>query len=63
MGAVQEVSSREMEVHIKVAHSLDTDSFLLALRRLIARGGQVREMRSENGTSFISGERELRESI
>lgn len=50
-------------VHIEVAHSLDTDSFLLALRRFIARRGQVEEIRSDNGTNFTSGERELRESI
>ena len=50
-------------VHIEIAHSLDTDSFLLALRRFIARRGQVQELRSDNGTNFTSGERELRESI
>ena len=50
-------------VHIEVAHSLDTDSFLLALRRFIARRGQVKEIRSDNGTNFSSGEKELRESI
>lgn len=50
-------------VHIEVAHSLDTDSFLLALRRFIARRGQVKEIRSDNGSNFTSGERELRESI
>ena len=50
-------------VHIEVAHNLDTDSFLLALRRLIARRGQVQEIRSHNGTIMTSRERELRESI
>ena len=50
-------------VHIEVAHSLDTDSFLLALWRFIARWGQVEEIRSDNGTNFTSGEHELRESI
>ena len=50
-------------VHIEIAHSLDTDSFLLALRLFIARRGQVQELRSDNGTNFTSGERELRESI
>ena len=50
-------------VHIEIAHSLDTDSFLLALRRFIARRGQVQELRSDNGTNFTSGERELRKSI
>ena len=50
-------------VHIEVSHSLDTDSFLLALRRFIARRGQVKEIRSDNGTNLSSGEKELRESI
>ena len=50
-------------VHIEVAHSLDTDAFLLALRRFIARRGQVREIHSDNGTNFTSGERELRDAI
>ena len=45
-------------VHIEVSHSLDTDSFLLALRRFIARRGQVKEIRSDNGTNFSSGEKE-----
>jgi len=44
-------------VHIEVAHSLDTDSFLLALRRFIPRRGQVKQIWSDNGTNFTSGER------
>ena len=50
-------------VHIEVVHSMETDSFLMALRRFIARRGQVKEIRSKNGTNFTSRERELRESI
>ena len=50
-------------VHIEVAFSLDTDSFLLALRRFIARRGQVKEIYSDNGTNFTSGERELHDAI
>lgn len=50
-------------VHIEVSHSLDTDSFILALRRFLARRGQVKEIRSDNGTNFTGGEKELREAI
>lgn len=47
-------------VHLKVCHSFDTNSFILALRRFIARRGQVKEIRSDNGSNFVGGERELR---
>lgn len=50
-------------VHIEVASSLDTDSFINALRRFIARRGQVMEIRSDNGTNFVGAERELRQAI
>ena len=50
-------------VHLEVAFSLDTDLFLMALRRFIARRGQVKIIRSDNTTNFTSGERELIESI
>ena len=50
-------------VHIEVASSLDTGSFINALRRFIARRGQPEEMRSDNGGNFVRGERELREAV
>ena len=50
-------------LHIEVAHSLETDSFLHALRRFIARRGPVREIRSDNATNFVRARRELREAI
>ena len=50
-------------VHIEVAHSLDTSSFINALRRFIARRGSPRVIRSDNGTNLTSGEKELREAI
>ena len=50
-------------VHIEMAVSLDTDAFVNALRRFIARRGQVKSMRSDNGTNFVGAERELREAI
>lgn len=50
-------------VHIEMATSLETDSFIQALRRFIARRGQVKEIRSDNGTNFVGADRELRKAI
>ena len=50
-------------IHLEVAYSLDTDSFINAMRRFICRRGNVTSMTSDNGTNLRSGERELRESI
>ena len=50
-------------VHIEIAHSLDTDSFINALRRFIARRGKPVLVRTDNGTNFVSGEKELRTCI
>ena len=45
-----------------VTFSLDNDSFILALRRLIARRGNVQSIYSENGSNLIGAERELRKA-
>ena len=50
-------------VHIEIANSLDTDSFIDALRRFICRRGQPEVIRSDNGTNFVGGEKELRLAI
>ena len=50
-------------VHIEVAHTLDTDSCLSAIRRFVCRRGQPTVMRSDNGTNLVAAERELREAI
>ena len=50
-------------VHLEISHSLDTDSFILALRRFIARRRQVKEICSDNSTNFVGGEKELRVMI
>ncbi|XP_053389066.1 uncharacterized protein LOC128552084 [Mercenaria mercenaria] len=50
-------------VHLEVAASLDTDSYINALRRFIARRGQVTKMRSDNGSNFIGANKELKKAI
>ena len=39
-------------VHIEVVATMETDSFIMALRRMIARRGNIRSMRNNNGTNF-----------
>ena len=46
-------------VHIEVASSLETDSFIQALRRFVARRGAVREITSDNGTNLVGAENEI----
>ena len=50
-------------VHIEVADSLETDSFINAPRRFICRRGSVREIRCDRGTNFIGAEAELKKAI
>lgn len=50
-------------IHIEAVHSLDTDSFIGAFRRFIARRGQPLLMRSDNGGNFVKADRELREAV
>ena len=50
-------------VHVEIAHSLDTSSFINALRRFIARRGVPQEIRSDNGTNFTSADKQLRQAI
>ena len=49
--------------HIEVTESLDTDSFINALRRFISRRGCPRIIRSDNGTNLSEGEKEIRDAI
>ena len=50
-------------VHIEIAHSLDTDSFICAMQRFVSRRGRPEVIYSDNGSNLKSGEKELRESI
>lgn len=47
-------------VHIEVASSLDTDSFINALCRFIARRRKVQELQSDNGKNFVGAKHELK---
>ncbi len=46
-------------VHLEMAWSLETDGFLKALTRMVARRGWLRDMLSDNGTNFVGGNNEL----
>ena len=40
-------------IHIEIANTLETDSFINALRRFQAERGPIRQLRSDQGTNFI----------
>ena len=50
-------------VHLEIAHSLETDHFIMALRRMMARRAKPRNIYSDNGTNFVGAERELKECL
>lgn len=50
-------------IHLKVANSLETDSYINALRHFICRRDPVRQMCSDNGSSFTGARRELKEAL
>ena len=45
--------------HIECTCSMDTDSFIQALRRFIARRGNIRILCCNNGSNFVEAQREL----
>ena len=49
-------------VHIEITHSLNSDSFIQALRRVIARRGNIKVLYSDNGTNFVGCENELKKA-
>ena len=46
-------------VHIECTCSLETDSFIQALCRFVARRGNIRVLRSDNGSNFVGAQKEL----
>ncbi|XP_064478419.1 uncharacterized protein LOC135391824 [Ornithodoros turicata] len=49
-------------VHIEVIESMDTSSFINALRRFLALRGPVKQLRSDRGTNFVGACSELKMS-
>ena len=50
-------------VLIEIADSLETDSFLNAIRRFIARRGPVREISSDQGNKIVGAKNEFRRAL
>ena len=50
-------------VHIEIAHSLTTDSFMSALFRFMSRRGKPEKIFSDNGTNLVSGHKEINAAI
>ena len=50
-------------VYLDLLNSIDTDSFLMALRRFVSRRGKPYELLSDQGTNFTSGQKELKEAF
>ena len=50
-------------IHLETSNSLDTDSFINALRRFISRRGPIRQLRSDQGTNFVGARKELAQAL
>ncbi|XP_066911620.1 uncharacterized protein [Clytia hemisphaerica] len=50
-------------VHLESTTSMNTDAFILMLRRVIARRGNIRSLRSDNGTNFVGADNEMKKAI
>ena len=49
--------------HVQMACLFDTDGFLNALTRMVARRGWPRDMLSDNGINFIGGSKEINQLV
>ncbi len=50
-------------IHLETTVTLDTDSFILALRRFVGRRGPVRSIRSDNGGNFVGTDNEMKKAM
>ena len=47
-------------IHVEVIESMDTSSFINALRRFLALRGPVSQFRSDCGTNFVGAQNEMK---
>ncbi|XP_057704715.1 uncharacterized protein LOC130923208 [Corythoichthys intestinalis] len=50
-------------IHLDLHESLDSEAFLMSLRRFISRRGTPFELLCDNGTNFVGGDRELQDAF
>ncbi|XP_033114100.1 uncharacterized protein LOC117114530 [Anneissia japonica] len=50
-------------IHLDLLESMDVDSFLMSLRRFVARRGKPYEILSDCGTNFKGGDKELKQAF
>ena len=50
-------------IHLEVAHCLDTDSCINAIRRFVSRRGSVKRLWSDNGTNLVGACKELKAQV
>ena len=50
-------------IHLEIATSLTTDSFLNAYRRFVCRRGPIQQLRSDQGTNFVGAKNELEAAL
>ena len=49
--------------HIEITNTIYANSFIMGLRRFLARRGSVRSIWSDNGRNFVGANNELRKSL
>ena len=50
-------------IHIETVASLNTDSFILCLRRFIGHRGSISLLRSDNGSNFVGASSEFKKAF